>query len=612
MVAQSEPTSSEGPSLDERTAATLARAVRYLRAYKRDDIADLAHARFRDKSVSATVVVAGEVKRGKSSLVNALIGDRFASPVDVDVTTSATLHFVSASELHPAGTAELVFPGGVRRIPREHLADWVTVNGARVRDPGTEELPTRAIVPIEDIAVPDTVVVDTPGVGGLDTAHAQLAVQATQQACVLVIACDGSSPLTAPEMAFIEQTTRTVHSIAVVVTKTDKNLARWRPIAEEDRRLLLAHLGREVPVFGVSSLRALAARRLPPGAGRDAAEKASGITGLRTFITGQLAIRDQLTSINGLRTAGAGLRQVHDRIASDLAVLREGSAAVPDLTEKHDRLQRLKEQAGTWELTFSSELTFARQAAANDLTERLDDIQERWARRIDASPFAVLTKNPQVFTAQMEAELLAAMAGTLQQFLAGLSSIVTPLFDSEVVWHEVEAAVWKSLTPPDQISGQKVASKRHGLLDPSMLSMGMLGSSALGVLLGPAAGVVWIGVNLGYRALKNSKNNLLTWLRQTMSTTQRTTMQLLDGAVAASRPEIFTRYKEHLRTSMEDVKAQLVDAQQAARLDTEVRAKKEKGMANNMRVIGDCIGEVDELVTQLNAQSGLIQPVATR
>ena len=61
-----------------------------------------------------TVVVAGEVQRGKSSLVNALVGYRDLCPVGVDVTSSVAVSVTTTGDLPAAHAAELFFPSGPR------------------------------------------------------------------------------------------------------------------------------------------------------------------------------------------------------------------------------------------------------------------------------------------------------------------------------------------------------------------------------------------------------------------------------------------------------------------------------------------------------------------
>ena len=599
-------------TLDEQVQATITHAGKILRAYGFGAVADLAAAKVDASDTARSVVVVGEVKRGKSLLVNALLGTRDASPVDVDVATSASLHFVAADAEHPVENVELCFPGTVAQIPRTELADWVTYTGSRVRDRGTESLPTRAIVPIPAPRLPDTIVVDTPGAGGLDAAHAQLALQSAQQACVLVVVCDATTPLTAPEMAFIKDATATVESVVVAVTKTDKNLRRWKPIVEENRRLLTQHLSRTVPVLGVSSVRALAAVDVADPARRANAETASGIVELRTHIGARLDLGEHQQQINGLRTAREGLRKVREKIDTDLTITEDSAKALPELTERRDRLQELKDHSGQWELHLTRDMTFARQAALAHLDSTLDDIRIKWTNRINKSGMEVLRKNSQVFTQEIEADLLGALTTTVEMFLARVDEIVTPLFDSEAVSAEIRDVVLASMSQPEHLSAGEVASKRQGLLDPTVLSMGMMGTSMLGALLGVGAiaGVVWIRVNLGYNAMKAGKHNLIAWLRETLGVTKSAAARMLEAAMTTSRTEIVLRYRDHLRARIDEVQTQLSEAKEAERLDTATRQKTVERLNSNIRVVDTRTTEIDTLIARLStANAAAAQPI---
>lgn len=590
----------------DRVAVALGHAVKILRSYGFTDIAELADAKAHSTTEVRSVVVVGELKRGKSLLVNALLGVRDASPVDVDVSTSATLHFVPASDAHPAGEVDLVFPGSVQRAPRRALSDWVTYSGIHVRDPGAESLPTRAIIALERSSLPGTIVIDTPGAGGLAAAHAQLALQSAQQACVLVIVCDASSPLTAPEMAFIRDASATVESIVVAVTKTDKNVRRWKPIVEDDKRLIAEHLRRTVPVVGVSSVRALAAAERADSTHRAHGENSSGITELRRLIIERLDLGEHQHAVAGLRTALEGLRKVDDQITTDIQITADSDKALPELTAQRDKLQELKDHSGQWELHLGRDMTFARQAALSHLDEQLDEIRIKWTTRINKSGMDVLRKNSQLFTQEMETDLLGALSATVEVFLAKVHEIVGPLFDSDVVWNDIHKLVLSSLQQPDRLNSAEVASKRQGLLDPTVLTMGMMGTSMLGALLGVGAiaGVIWIGVNLGYKAMKAGKQNLLIWLRETLGTTAKAAQRMLEAAMTTSRTEIVLRQREHLRAQTELVTERLTAAKDAARLDAATKEKTLARLSKNQRIVAARSVEIETLIGELTTPRG--------
>lgn len=592
----------------QRADALLASITgKILRPFGHDELSDLAERRASGADQLRSVVVVGEVGRGKSSLINALVGRRDATPVGVDVTTSTTIAVGQATDEYPDGTAQLLFPDRGERIPHGELADWVSCEGRRVTDPRVDELPTRAIVPVAGSRLGDVTVIDTPGVGGLDPTYAALATASAAQACVLVIVCDASSPITAPEMAFVRETGAAVEALIVVVTKTDKNVRRWKPIAEENRALLREHLGRDVPVLAVSSLRAVLAAELPPGPDRDRAEQRSGVAALRTMIHAKLVAAEDLPAANGLRTVVGALRALDADMTTQIDTLTRGEQVIPGLTEQLAELQDLKDHSQQWEQYLQRDLTLIRQDATDELDRRLDAIREKWTTRINKNGMAVLRKNPQHFTAEMERDFQSAMAASIALFLDRLhATIVAPRFDSELVWNEIHHQVTATLANRS-LDTHQVAGKRQGLLDPSMLTMGVMGSSMLGGLIGVSTvvgvgavvGVAWVGFNLGFRAMRAGKTNLLSWMRETTSTTKTTTARMLESALALARPEIVIRYRDHLKTSIEHLQKQIKEAEDLARTDKATREKKLGRLEGNRKVVVNNIARAEALIAEL-------------
>lgn len=595
----------------DRVSEVLAAGGKVLRAYGLGDVADLAVRKNDRDRQSRTVVVVGEVNRGKSSLVNALVGHPGLCPVGVDTTSSVTVSVTpdpDPDDYHEVGSATLLTPGGAERIPATELDRWVTVDGSRVRDPDVDALPTAAVVPVPGHALGDVTVVDTPGVGGLDPGMAALATQTSAQACVLVLVCDASGPLTAPEMAFVRAAATSVDALVVAVTKTDKNLRRWKAIVAENRRLLHEHLHRDVPVLGVSSLRAsLAALVADPGR-RAHLDDLSGISVLRTEIHRRLDVSAELPAADALRTALEGLRTVAGRIDAELAAVDTNAAALPDLNAERERLTALEEHSRQWEQYLARDITLARQQSADDLDRRLDEIRERWTAYVNSHGMQVLRRRPQAFVADMQGDLQAAMADTLAGFLRRLhDDVYAPrLGDDPVLWEQLCERIVESMRDRT-VDAHQVGSRRNGLLDPTLLTMGVVGSSTLGGLIGLSTivgigaivGTAWVGVNLGHRAIRSGKANLLTWLRETVATTRTTVARLLDGAVAQARPDIVVGYREHLRRSLDELRRTITAAEQSATADEASRTKSRERLQNNRRVVGKRITETEELLAQL-------------
>lgn len=579
--------------VDAAAAAVVAEAGKVLRAYKHDTVADLAETKLH-RAPQRTVVVAGEVQRGKSSLVNALVGYRDLCPVGVDVTSSVAVSVTTTGDLPAAYAAELFFPSGPRPAEIGELADWVTTGGRMVCDRSVEELPTAAAIAPHEAAVADMTLIDTPGVGGLDPGLAKLAAHSTQQACVLVLVCDASAPITAPEMTFVREASAGVDAVVVAVTKTDKHLGRWRSIVTENQRLIAEHLGRTVPVIGVSSLLAVLAAETPDPQARHCLEVDSGIAALRAAITDRLDAAAAAPHLDAVRTCLDGLRTVRTTIADELAALAAGAKALPDLTAERDRLTDLQAQSRQWEQYLARDLTLLRQSAVDDLERRLDGVREKWTTYINSNGMQVLRRSEQKFTADMQVDLQMAMAETLAGFLHELhDTIITPRFaDDPAVWEQISDRIVASMQDK-KIETHQVTSKRQGLLDPTLLTMGVVGSSTLGGLVGLSAlmgvgaviGAVWVGVNLSFRAIRAGKTNLLAWLRETLSATKTATGRLLDSAVAQARPDIVIRYRDHLRASIDQLQTTITHVQEAAAADAATREKSTQRLTSNLAIV---------------------------
>src|SRR3954471_19732576 len=136
-------------------------------AYGREDLAGrLLAARRTLVDPGIHIVVAGEFKKGKSSLVNALLGATVC-PVDDDVATAVPTYI----RYGPQVEAELLLNGEtVRRepIPVEEVRRHVVLEG-ETADPG-QVAGVEVRIP-RNLLSSGLVVVDTPGVGGLGSAH---------------------------------------------------------------------------------------------------------------------------------------------------------------------------------------------------------------------------------------------------------------------------------------------------------------------------------------------------------------------------------------------------------------------------------------------------------
>ena len=194
------------------------------------------------------MVLAGETNSGKSSLLNALVGYADLSPVDVDVTTG--VHVVVRYSPVPSARVYLDDDAQGRPIEFGEVAQWATVAG----NPGN----TRGVRAVEigldhPLLRRGLILIDTPGVGGLQATHTEITLAAMRRADALVFVTDASADL-ADRMACLTTASERVDVVIVALTKTDAYRG-WATILERNRSIVAQRAAglAEVSIVPVSS-----------------------------------------------------------------------------------------------------------------------------------------------------------------------------------------------------------------------------------------------------------------------------------------------------------------------------------------------------------------------
>ena len=601
------------PATASRTPEeSVTRAADIARRYGQDSAADRAVQMLNATFRAGTVVVMGEVKRGKSSLVNALIAQPDLLPVDVLTCTSAPIR-VAVSHDGPVVPQVTLVRGTEREmILATELARWVTVDGVGSlqgnTNAGLEEAqdpPSSAEISVRYPDMDGITVVDTPGVGGLDKRAVTAALQEARHAGVLLMVCDASTPITAPEMDILRQAHDSVGGVIVAVTKTDKNTRRWRAIVEDNKRLISSHMGIDVPVVGVSSLRALDAARCIDPARRAELERRSGIAQLRSQLRAQLrqpAAMGQRAALQSITTTLTGIAKT---VRDDIRLLAESSTAVEQLEAEKTTLERLREESSEFEQRFQRDLAVARTRVTEGLDKALEEVRHEWTQQINADSLRVLRSKPQVFTSQIETELAVVMEDTVGAMVEEISELASALFpDRQELIAEIMGTTVASLTPAE-VSGHEVEKKTKDIIDPSVLMMGMIGSGALAAIIpvAPLAGAVWVGVNLGYRAMRNGKQHLITWLRETTASVRTATTRMLDTLITTARTDVMLRYRADLRAKIKELHGRIDQAREAARESEGERQERSARLTRNVQIIEATIAELGRHLQQGGAHA---------
>jgi GTP-binding protein EngB required for normal cell division len=198
------------------------------------------------------LVMLGAFKRGKSSLINALLG-KPVLPTGIVPLTSVVTILGYGEKLD----IQVHFHGGeTRRINPLELVDYITEKGNPRNRKGVREV--EITYPSEYLQ--DGVrIIDTPGVGSVYSHNSEVAYNYLPQVDAAVFVVTVDPPLSAAEQEFLKDIREYVHKLFFVLNKIDYVEAPERQEALEfTAQVLQANLGTEhLAIFPLSAKWAL-------------------------------------------------------------------------------------------------------------------------------------------------------------------------------------------------------------------------------------------------------------------------------------------------------------------------------------------------------------------
>lgn len=167
------------------------------------------------------VVVCGEVKKGKSSLLNAIVGRRYL-PVNNEIATSQVFRITNSDH----ESFSLVFSDGSSKdISRDDLSKYGSQVDADLKGEPVFQGKDLSYIQL-DIPVaflPKGVnLVDTPGLGALYKSHEFITQNYVKNASAVIFVLDPERPIVAKEKEFIEKVLSITPNILFVMTKIDQ------------------------------------------------------------------------------------------------------------------------------------------------------------------------------------------------------------------------------------------------------------------------------------------------------------------------------------------------------------------------------------------------------
>jgi len=168
------------------------------------------------------LVVLGAFKRGKSTLINALLGDPILPTAIIPLTSVVTILTYGESL-----TIEVRFHNGQkRRISHGELVDFITEKGNPGNRKGVQEV---EITYPSEYLKDGVCIIDTPGVGSIYSHNTEVAYNYLPQVDAAVFVVTVDPPLSAAEHEFLWDIRDYVHKLFFVLNKIDY-------VAEAERR----------------------------------------------------------------------------------------------------------------------------------------------------------------------------------------------------------------------------------------------------------------------------------------------------------------------------------------------------------------------------------------
>jgi hypothetical protein len=558
------------------------------------------HARLQDPNVR--VIVVGEFKKGKSKLINALVNAPVC-PVDDDVATSVPTSVGYAEKPDAWVTIQENEDDEPQKqqIALEDLAQFVSESG----NPGNERKVTAAEVVLpRELLKGGLRLVDSPGVGGLDSTNALATLAALSSAHAVLLVSDASQEYTEPEVQFLKHAMRVSPNVAAVLAKTDL-YPQWRDIERIDR----THLGDvgDVPIFSVSSdLRLIAAEERDRDLNAESGFPAL-VSHLRQEVLGRAELIQARSAVHDLVSV---VDQLKMSLTSELEAIlhpEDTPKLIAQLEYAKARADEFRGRSSKWQVQLNDGVADLISDMEHDLRDRLRKVQREAENAIDEGDPGPIWDQ---LTEWLDQRISAAVSETFvwtDERSRWLSEEVAELFiegegdlpvihvgDTEGVLDDVDA----------------IASLEHGQLGAGeKLFIGVRGSYGGVLMVGLATGLVGLtlinplsllaGVLVGRRAYREDMGSRLSRRRFEAKNLVRRhidEVQFQVGKQLKDRLRIVQRAaRDHFGSIADELHRSLSDAVLAAK-----------------QAAGTFAGERDQRIKELHQQVSQLEALKTK
>jgi len=563
------------------------------------------------------VVIAGQLKQGKSQLVNSLLNMPVARVGDDESTvlTTIVLHGQQPAAQLIVATSD----GGAEAI--EIPTADINKDLRRAAQAGGREVLRVEVIAPSPLLAGGLVFIDTPGVGGHGQPHLAATLGLLPDADAMLMVSDTSQEFTEPEMTFIRQAFEICPVAAIVATKTDL-YPHWRAIVDADH----AHLkraGLDIPLIPASSLLRSHAISLND---KELNEE-SNFPAIVKFLSDKVLsrendrVRDQV--IGELRSAAEHLTLAVD---SELSALNDPDVRerlTAELERRKDEAQDAVQQSALWQQVLNDGIADLTADVDHDLRSRFRAITAHTENVIDGC-------DPSVHWAEIGAELEQAVAEAVgdnfvwafrrsealaeevaRTFVeAGLDAVQAP----EISAREMGANFggFKSLARMDAkpvSASSKAVSGMRGSYG-GVLMFGMLGSLAGLGMFNPLS--IGAGLLLGRKAYKEDMENRMARVRNEAKNNVRRFIDDISFVITKESRDrlqaIHRQLRNHYRGIANQTTRSLNESLQAmltsARLEENERNQRVAELSRQLNILNQVSAKAAELAAPRPAATG--------
>ncbi len=292
-------------------------------ANARGDGAIAAEAREASRALASgrfNVAVLGQFKRGKSTLVNALLGTELL-PADVVPLTST----VTIVEYGPRPAARVCYADGSEESGGvERLADWVSEEGNPSNVKGVQAVVVELPSPL---LAPGLRLVDTPGIGSVFAPNSAATRRFLPRIDVAIVVLGSDPPISGEELALVTEVAPLAGCLRFVLNKSDRVREQTREKAAAfTREVLLGALGRDPGPLAHASARIALETGSEPG-----------VDALREWIRG--LARDSAGDL-ARASARRAVRHLSSRLLQGIDI--ERAALTQPIAELEGRVERFR------------------------------------------------------------------------------------------------------------------------------------------------------------------------------------------------------------------------------------------------------------------------------